>query len=258
MALTKSQAIVLHHRDQGETSKIVTLFTLLYGKTSVIAKGSRSLKSRHGAALEPFTHIDVVFYKKETRDLQFLSQADIVNPFVRIHGQLGRIALASIPCEMVDRHEAVGHASPALFQLLLETLTALNDAESGLRNIIRAFQLKFAGLSGFKPGLSQCLHCGKKATEAWAIFDFAGGGYRCSTCAISTTPGSRVSGYALEVLRFLQATSVRRATEARVHAEQGAEIDQWLLHFLAYHMESLYYLSSVKHLQQLEESIKIK
>jgi DNA repair protein RecO (recombination protein O) len=258
MALTKSQAIVLHHRDQGETSRIVTLFTLLFGKTSVIAKGSRSLKSHHGAALEPFTHVDVVFYKKETRDLQFLSQADILNPFARIHGQLGRIALASIPCEIVERHEVVGYAGAALFRLLLETLTALNDADGGLRNIVRAFQIKFAGLSGFKPELAHCARCGKETIETFVTFDFASGSYCCSSCDVSAGLGVRMSGYTLQVLRFLQSAAVRRATAARLYAEQGVEIDQWLLRFLGYHMESLHYLSSVKHLQQLEESIKIK
>jgi DNA repair protein RecO (recombination protein O) len=258
MAIVKSEAILLHHRDQGETSKIVTLFTLLFGKASLIAKGSRNLKSPYGAALEPFTHVEVVFYKKENRDLHFLSQADILNPFTRIHGQLGRIALASIPCEIVQRHEIAGHAHPALFRLLLETLHGLNEAETGLRNLVRAFQLKFAELSGFRPQLDHCCVCGSKSRESEVLFEHETGGYRCSACRTLAAAGSVLPGYGLEVLRYLQCAGLRLAGQARVSPELGAALDECLQKYIGYHMENLHYLSSIKHLQQLQDAMNLK
>ncbi|HNY91144.1 MAG TPA: DNA repair protein RecO, partial [bacterium] len=92
MPLSKTEAIVLHTRKQGETSKILSLYTLHYGRLSVMAKGARSLKSRYSGVLEPLTHIQIVFYRYEARDLHYLSQAEIVTPFASIHGQLGKMA----------------------------------------------------------------------------------------------------------------------------------------------------------------------
>jgi len=257
MALVKSTAIVLHHRDQGETSKIVTLFTRQYGKISLIAKGARVIKSRYGGALEPFTHLDAVFYKKETRDLQFLSQVDIIHPFPVIRSQLGRIALASIPCEMVDRHEAVGHAAPELFTLLLETLTALNEGERGLRNVVRAFQVKFAALSGFRPQLAGCSVCGRENPPEQVVFEYETGGYRCAGCPSSSVAGFRLSGHGVEILRYVQNAPVRLAGRSLVGSELGRNLDECLMHFIGYHMENLHHLASVAYFQQLQRSIKI-
>lgn len=258
MAIVRSEAIVLHHRDQGETSRIVNLFTLLYGKVSLIAKGARTIKSRFGGALEPFTHLTVVFYKKDTRELQFLNQADILNPFLHLHSQLGRIALANIPCEIVERYEIAGHPHSALFRLLLETLAALDQGDTGLRSVVRAFQLKFAELSGFRPRLTYCSQCGKEMPEGQVIFDYETGSYRCADCPSAATAGDRLSGFSLNVLRYLQQAPMRLAAQARVNPSQGEEIDHILEQFLGYHMESLNHLASIKHLRQLHNSVKLK
>lgn len=258
MALNKSQAVILHSRPQGETSKIINLFALDFGKMSVIAKGARGIKSRFGGALEPFTHIDMVYYRKETRELQFLSQADIVEPFTGIHKQLGKIALASIVCEMIDRHEVPGHASPRLFHMLLETLTGLNEHERSLRNFVRAFALHFAELSGFRPGLQHCSHCGGGSRGEAVWFNYESGSFTCSGCPVNAAGTIRMPDPVWQCLRFWQACGIRQAAQVGLTPEQGALADEAVFTFLRFHMESIRYLASLKYIQQLEEHLKSK
>ena len=125
MSLKKTNGIILKTRRQGETSKIITIYTRDYGKISLVAKGSRSIKSRHWGTLEPFTHIALVFYHKENRELQFLSQADIVQSFDPVRAQLGKMSLASIMCDLVNRVEVGEAVNPQLFGLLLDSITSL-------------------------------------------------------------------------------------------------------------------------------------
>ena len=62
MAIKKAEAIILHSRKQGETSKILTLYTREFGKMSAMAKGSRGTRSKYLGALETFNHVSLVFY----------------------------------------------------------------------------------------------------------------------------------------------------------------------------------------------------
>ena len=79
--LTKTEAVVLKAVKYRETSKIVTLYTKKFGKINAVAKGAMLTTSKFGASLEPMSYILAVLYKKETREVQFLSQADLIKPF---------------------------------------------------------------------------------------------------------------------------------------------------------------------------------
>ena len=61
---------------------------------------------RHLGALEPYNYVAIVFYRKESREIQYLREVDIIDPFLCLHQQLGKMVLAAIACEMVERTEA--------------------------------------------------------------------------------------------------------------------------------------------------------
>lgn len=254
MPLSKTEAIVLHTRKQGETSKILTLYTLHYGALAVMAKGARSFKSRYVGILEPVTHIQMVFYRYEMRDLHYISQAEIVNPFASIHGQLGKLALAAIPCEIIERNEARAHSNPPLFRLLLESLTILDRSEKGLRHVVRAFMLRYLELSGFKGEFQLCQSCGEEKRRERQFFDYSSGGYRCAECAVQSGEGQPLSLRALQLLHYLGHCAVEKTVQARADAELGREVDQFLLAYMRYHMETLRFLRTIDYLEKLQSS----
>src|SRR6267143_846888 len=78
MPSLETDALVLRTYNFGEADKIVVCLTRGAGLIRGVAKGCRKLKSRFGAALEPFTVARLTYYQKENQELVSLSQAEIV------------------------------------------------------------------------------------------------------------------------------------------------------------------------------------
>ncbi len=255
MAITKATAMVLHSRKQGETSKILQLYSAEFGKISVMVKGSRGLKGKYWGTLEPLNHISVVFYYKPNRDLHYISQADLINRFPDIHKQLGKLALAAIACEIVNRGEEKEHPNKQLFSYLLQTLSALNDNDSGLKNFIRTFVLKYLIISGFKPHFESCSVCGT-LLKTDCLFSLDHGSAICSKCnspafhyCIKTSP------QVLQFLEYLTTVEIKKANNRIANRQLGDDIDYLLFLYLKYHIEPMAHLKSLNYLEKLKFSI---
>jgi len=256
MAIDKTPAIILYSRKQGETSKILTMLTEHFGKQEIMAKGSRGVKSKYLGVLEPYNYISIVYYRKETRDIQYLSQADGIERFPSLHQELGKLTLAAIPCEIIYRSERTGHKNPQLFHLLLETLRALEEATSGLKNILRVFYLHFLKISGFEPELSKCLVCENTSLDKSYFFELDNGIYSCNDCGILTEYSLKISGKTLEYLRWLSQADIYKVSSVKIPVSIGTEMDTILLAYMRYHVEGLVKLKSIEYLEQLLNKLK--
>ena len=256
MAINKTPAIILYSRRQGETSKILTMLTEHFGKQEIIAKGSRGIKSKYLGVLEPYNYISIVFYRKDTRNFQYLSQADGIERFPSLHQELGKLTLAAIPCEIIHRSERTGHKNPQLFHLLLETLRALDEATSGLKNILRFFYLHFLKISGFQPVLSKCSICGNTSLDKRYFFELDKGIYNCYDCGILTEHSIGISGKTLEYLRWLSQVDLHKVSNVKIIPSTGMEMDTILLTYMRYHVEGLLKLKSIEYLEQMLNKLK--
>ncbi|MBN2356200.1 DNA repair protein RecO [candidate division KSB1 bacterium] len=256
MPLCKTEAIILRSRKQGETSKLLSVYTPDFGRLSIMAKGARGIKSHYGGVLEPLNHIAMVIYKKEGREIQYLSQADLFHGFPDIHSQLGKMALVAIACEIVERHEITGHSNPALFRLLLRFLLVTEASSQGLRNILRAFQLQYIELAGFKPEFRRCQQCGQDKSDEDVHFDFSNGGYRCHSCLGGNSIAANLSSAALKYLMFLSQAPLEKSAAHSPRAALGRELDWFILNYLRYHIENLNELHTLAYLQQLQENLQ--
>ena len=61
MRVSQELAYVLHHRDYGETSLLIEMFTRQHGRLGLIAKGARRARSSLRAALIPFQPLTISF-----------------------------------------------------------------------------------------------------------------------------------------------------------------------------------------------------
>src|SRR3712207_7379727 len=68
-ALYRDEGIVLRTQKLGEADRIVTVLTRRHGKVRAVAKGVRRTKSKFGARLEPFSHVDLQLYTGRTLDI---------------------------------------------------------------------------------------------------------------------------------------------------------------------------------------------
>ncbi|NIR49982.1 DNA repair protein RecO [candidate division KSB1 bacterium] len=245
MPLQKTEAIVLKSIKQGETSKILTLYTRHFGKIKVIAKGARSSRSRFGGSLEPLTYISIVYYEKESRDLQILSQADIIESFARNKQELETTTISMAACELIDRLEFGVAPSPLLFKLLLETIRSINGHTERPMNCLRALQVRLLDSLGIKPDLNACMKC-RQPSQAQVLFDVVSGGYICQKCRKPTTRGMLLSKEALDGLKDFQTTPLSRLNGLLTSNRDQQQVDHFLFTYLRYHVEGFRELNALK------------
>ena len=252
MAILKTEAVVLRTQDYRESSKILTLYTLEYGRLKLLAKGARRLKSRFGGVLDLMNYLTIVFYHKETRDLQLLSQADLVCPFPHLREDLRRLALASAVAELIDRTEFGQMPNSRLFRLLIGCLRGI-DEFSNPSVYFDYFTLHFLNLAGFRPRLRRCLRCGRKPGGHVVDFQFHLGGYFCQHCSGNNQGGGfRVSLGAIRTLLALREANIAAISQLSITPAIQKEIEELLLYYLKYHLEGFRDSTPLEFLQRLD------
>ncbi|MBM4159487.1 MAG: DNA repair protein RecO [Ignavibacteria bacterium] len=272
--LTKTDAIVLKGMKYRDTSKIVTFYTRRFGKLKGVAKGARQMKSKFGAALEPMTNVALVLYRKEHRDLQLVSQCDIIKPYKKIHSEFDRMTAAMSVLELVNQLTHDEEENAALYSLLLGTLDELERASRRFVNLVYAFQIRLAGLFGFEPSLDQCGSCGRRvdefAGEGSAVFQLSKGAIVCPRCAPQqaqhayerefcrapsssrgrrseqTKSNAKISVQTLRVLQRLFRAKLDSVSALEYSKATGNEIDATLRLYLRQHFEDLKPLKSLE------------
>jgi DNA repair protein RecO (recombination protein O) len=252
MPLQKTEAVILKTQRSGETSKIITLFSPKFGKLKVVAKGSRGLKSRFFGSLEPLNHVSVVYYFKETREYQFLSQADIIHAYDKIKADLQKYAMTTVFCELIDRTE-LEQTNPYLFQILVDVLNGIDQAQQKLINYYFWFLLRFLKINGFDPDFNRCRTCHTDNPNEHVRFSIVNGSFSCGKCSLQEPTAVTVSAATIQYLRKLQVTSIKDLGSITITTDR--ECEMLLLSFLQYHIEETKYLKSLKFFREIQNKI---
>lgn len=181
MPLYKTQAIVLHSLAYGEIDKIVTLYTLDYGKIKGIAKGAKRSQRRFGNTLEVCSHIVLSFFEKETTGLVRLSHAELISPFAGLREDIQKLAWASYFLELVNEMTPERVANKEIYHLLINSLSILEKGQAQ-EEILRIFEMRLLTHSGYQPLLDYCLRCKKALTKEGGFFSAEEGGLFCPNC----------------------------------------------------------------------------
>lgn len=208
-------------RDFDEADKVVTLLTRDEGKVQAVARGARRPRSRYAAATQLFTHCQVAMY--HGRNLETLSQIEIVDSFRFLREDLVRMAYATYMMELVDETVKEKQRQEALFLLLLTTLHLLGS-DTDPEPLLHAFELKLLTLLGFKPQLDACVHCGEPVEGTEIRFSPGLGGVLGPSCPSEGESVTRISRGALETMRRLQSGDLRRTHVIQVSPGTAAEI----------------------------------
>jgi DNA repair protein RecO (recombination protein O) len=169
VALVESDAMVLRHVRQGDTSHVVTLLARDTGKVAVLAKGSRTPGSRFGAGLDLFSVSHIRYRARPSADLVFLDGCELRKSFADLARDVFAYAAAGVCAELVERLVPEGGSSAEIFDLLLEAWTALVETVplppgEELRAVALpvAFQMKLMDVLGIAPELTGCVVCGNE------------------------------------------------------------------------------------------------
>lgn len=237
MGLYKTKGIVLKSIKLGEADKIVTIFSNSRGRTSAVAKGIRKTKSKFGSCLEPFTYAELLLY--EGRNLDIVTQAEIISSFKEIREDLDLFAFGSAMLDIVDKVSVEGERDEELFELLVSGLEALSKSSSGYRLLLLAFDLKLMGVSGYLPELDSCVVCDREP-QGEVSFSFKLGGILCPACSSVEASARPVSSEDLKVLRELLKKPLSESVKLKISNSEKTEKSLLGLvqNYLDYHLET--------------------
>lgn len=149
MPTYKTEGIILKRTNFSEADRILTIFTKHYGKIKVLAKGVRRINSRRGGNVELFNHATLFLTEGKTFDI--LTEAQVINSFRGLRGELEKIGKAYYACELVDRLCAERQENRQAYELLLGQFSAISDQPSSKVDL-REFETKLLKLLGFWSG----------------------------------------------------------------------------------------------------------
>ncbi|MFB3131184.1 MAG: DNA repair protein RecO [Rhodothermales bacterium] len=245
--IIRTEAIVLRAMKYRETSQIVTLFTREKGKMAVLAKGARLLKSRFGSSLQPMSYTQVVFYHKPTRGLQTLSESAHVQFFHGISRNLEKISIGLRIVELIYALMPEEQQHPQVFNLLVEVLARLDEADAHAINLLPYFQMRLGMMLGFAPDIDR---------DMVEHLPDEGGVLALDTGAIllpDATPRAahRAGRTALRAFAILARADLDTVMRMRLDADTRREVNALVEDFLRYHVEDAYPSRSDKIIGQL-------
>ena len=248
MAAQKTQAIVIRTFPFQEFHKIITFYTPNLGKVKAVAYGIRSPKSRLSGSLELLNYGTLLFQHRENRELQNITDFNLIDGFDAIRTDFTRITYACYFAELVDSIASEGIANPEIFDLLRTTYQSLAHTDD-IPLLARGFEIKFLDCAGYGPELLRCVHCGSAVkgtspaekrtnTDGFGIaFSVRYGGVFCGDCknrdgaALTIAPGS------CELLKMLRKSEWEQFNRIRASAQNHQELKRVLGSFIEYYTE---------------------
>ncbi len=229
-ALYRDEGVVLRTQKLGEADRIITVLTRRHGKVRAVAKGVRRTKSKFGARLEPFSHVDLQFYTG--RNLDIVNQAESIRSYGQaVAAHYPAYTAGTAVLETADRLTAEEkEPSLRMFLLVIGALRSLAEQTHPAGLVLDAFLLRAMSVAGWEPALGDCARCGEAGPHRH--FSVPAGGSVCPACR--PTGSAMPSPVTLELLEALMSGNWDRAEASQgINRREGsglvAALLQWHL-----------------------------
>lgn len=248
----RTEAIVLRRTDFGEADRLLTALTPGRGKLRLIAKGARKPTSRKSGHVELFSHSQ--FLVAVGRELDIVTQAETLEPFLALREDLLRTTYAYYVAELADAFAAERDENQPLFVLVRDAFGWLCTARD-LPLVARYYELHLLGLVGYQPQLFFCGSCQKQLAPEVNYLSAGEGSVLCRKCGYERVGTVELSVNALKVLRFLQTREWETCRLLRLSPASHAEVERTMNHYITYHLERK--LKSVDFIHRLRRQMGV-
>jgi DNA repair protein RecO (recombination protein O) len=186
MGLSETEALVLRTYNLAEADKIVVCFTQTAGLVRGVAKGCRRLKNRFGAALEPFTLLNMSFYQKDNRELVSLRNTEILQSHFNLCCDAETLTGLAYMADLIIEFAPPYQPNDRLFRMVKACLGAIAESPMDLQTILRYFEVWILKLEGFLPDIKKCADCHQVFNENETAFIGPDLLIRCRSCCRAT------------------------------------------------------------------------
>lgn len=202
MPSVETEALVLRTYNFAEADKIVVCLTRSSGVVRGVAKGCRKLKSRFGAALEPFTLIKLSYHHKENQELVSFRNTEIVRSHFDLSSQAETLAALAYMGDLVLEFSPPFEANDLLFRMVNACLEAMSEGEANLQVILRYFEVWLLKLEGYLSDVRRCGECQTPFDDTELAYLNSDLMFRCRRCSQGSS--SAISNRVQKQLRATQ------------------------------------------------------
>lgn len=137
-------AFLLHHRPFRDSSRLLDVLSADHGRVALVARGSRSAKSKLGGILRPFAPLRLSWIIRS--DLGTLTGAELQGVPAALHGDslLSAFYLNELLINFLHRHDPQPEIYSAYAVTLMELAAARQPASA-----LRRFEIILLGLLGY-------------------------------------------------------------------------------------------------------------
>jgi len=232
------EAIVLNRYTFRENDSRVILYSRERGKLELVARGTKTIKSKIAPHIEPFNLVEAMAVKGKSFD--YLGSAISRSAFYNIKNDLNLLTAASQIIKFLNQSVKEAEPDQQIFLLTKEALEILNSQK--LKNekeeLVELFYIyKLMIMLGYKPDLFNCLHCHRKISDQKNYFDIARGGVICLNCFKSELnyKGLTISPNLIKILRFADKNSLSELIKLKIDKNLKKELDNIVRSFQKYH-----------------------
>ncbi|MCP5098392.1 MAG: DNA repair protein RecO [Chloroflexi bacterium] len=244
----RTEAIILKRSDFGEADRLLTLYTREFGKIRAIAKGARKPQSRKTGHVELFMRSNCFFAKG--RDMNLLTQAEMVAPYIELREDLVRTTYAAYGVELLDRFTVDEEHHLELYNLLANALGWFATHED-VRLVARFYELHLLTMAGFRPQFFTCVASGDSIEEEDQFFSAELGGLLSPGNEHADRRAQPITAVAIKVLRYLQTrpwdTVNMLQLKRPLHRELESLMHYYLTYILERNLKSVDFLHRLRH-----------
>ena len=251
--ILKTEAVVLKTINQGDTSKIATLYTREQGRIKMIAKGVRNTKSRYLGLLDPVQHVEVLFYEKSNSDLQLFKSGEIVQSYYTLHKDFDRLAFAQVAMEFIERAAEKTEPHPELFEIIIGTLASLDNPKIMPVKSYWYFHLRCLGELGFRFDAFRCHQCKTTLVGTRAVYHRPDAAIYCTAC--SPTPDERfiinLSPRTMAIMQMIDGENWPGIQQVITTLSDRRSLWDFIWHYTKVHLPPIEQMKSLAVLEQI-------
>ncbi len=154
MTIENSEAIILNGIKYGDSSKILRVLTRNNGKLSLIAKGAYRKNNKFGASIEPSTISNIIFYFKNNRDLQQLTESSFEYKYKNVFKEIERICTNYLILEFLDFTQKKDYINHKVFDIAKYYLIQNDKKEVNTFINLSLFLIDLVDTLGYKINLT--------------------------------------------------------------------------------------------------------
>ncbi len=231
----KTEGIVLKEEDLGEADRIFSIFTKDFGKVRILGKGTRKIKAKLRAGLQPFHYIYLEFVSGKT--FYIATEAMNIYTFSGLRNNLEKLNAVFYISDLLDKL-VKEEKDQRIWYLISKILKKTEEPEffgQRLGLLLRYFEWNLMDILGYHPQLYFCPNCQKKLFESKKLFFSAReGGILCQNCKNLDKKAKEIDQNLIKLLRLIleRKKEILERLKLTEEIEKLKEISKYFLEFI--------------------------